>query len=309
MTVLFALLLTSSMSFAQLLEQTLNKYADSRQPERLYIHYDKTSYVPGETIWYKAYFLSGIMPAEKSKTLYIDWYDDNGKLVFRTTDPIVDGISYGQFDLPETYPSPVLHVKAYTRWMLNFDSAFLYHKNIPILVADSLKHKRALSKPELTLFPEGGDLVSGLLGKVAFKANDQYGIPVNVSGYITTEDSEKAMDSLRVIHDGMGYFYLTPEKGKNYRVVWFDENKVKHEQNLPHVMDEGLTIQVGMLPEKRSFSIHTNPDGSLARQNIHIIGTMYQQPVFNITRSFEDGAIQGIIPTVSLPTGILTSPY
>src|SRR5690606_41318267 len=39
----------------------------------------------------------------------------------------------GQFDIPATYKGSSLQVKAYTKWMLNFDTAFLYSKNIPVL--------------------------------------------------------------------------------------------------------------------------------------------------------------------------------
>src|SRR5690606_30347029 len=38
----------------------------------------------------------------------------------------------------------------------------------------------------------------------------------------------------------------------------------------------------------------------------HVLGTMYQQPVFTISRPFKDGTIQGIIPATELPSGILT---
>lgn len=306
LTILFSLLLLAVTSHAQSLEQTLNQYATTRQSERMYIHYDKSSYAPGETIWFKAYLQSGILPAEKSKTLYVDWYDNQGKLVFRTTDPIVDGISYGQFDLPKEYKSSAVHVQAYTRWMLNFDSSFLYHKDIPILVADSLRTVRKPSVATLTLFPEGGDMIDGLGNKVAFKANDQYGIPQNITGYIAEQGSDKLIDSLQVIHDGMGYFYLTPEKGEKYKAVWFDENRTRHEQLLPAAKESGITLRVGLIKNGRSFYINTDPKGDLAQQSIHIVGTMYQQPVFNITRSFKDGVVEGLVPTTTLPSGILT---
>ena len=38
-------------------DSVLNVYANQYQEERIYIHFDKSSYIPGETIWFKAYFI------------------------------------------------------------------------------------------------------------------------------------------------------------------------------------------------------------------------------------------------------------
>src|SRR6185437_3349337 len=39
---------------------------------------------------------------------------------------------------------------------------------------------------------------------------------------------------------------------------------------------------------------------------IHILGTMYQQKVFDLDETLENGKSEGMIPTDSLPSGILT---
>ncbi len=39
---------------------------------------------------------------------------------------------------------------------------------------------------------------------------------------------------------------------------------------------------------------------------VHIVGTEYQQPVFDITKEINKGLAGGVIATQNLPTGILT---
>ena len=132
-SILFALLCLFLTFFAsaQVLDSTLAVYGTKYQQERAYLHYDKAAYVPGETIWFKAYLMEGIYPAERSKTFYVDWVDEKGNLLYHTSAPIVDGgITNGQYDIPATYTGSFIHVRAYTKWMLNFDTAFLYQKNI-----------------------------------------------------------------------------------------------------------------------------------------------------------------------------------
>ena len=120
------ILFSFSIAKAQVLDSTLAVYSTKYQQERTYLHYDKTAYVPGETIWFKAYLMQGILPAEGSKTFYIDWVDDKGKLLNHSSAPVLDGgVTNGQFEIPENYNGSFIHVRAYTKWMLNFDSAFL----------------------------------------------------------------------------------------------------------------------------------------------------------------------------------------
>src|SRR5215217_8259391 len=125
----FLFLFSFSIVKAQSLDSVLYVYSTNYQQERTYLHYDKATYAPGETIWFKAYLMEGILPAEGSKTFYVDWVDDKGGLLYHTSSPIVDGgVTNGQFDVPEIYTGSFIHVQAYTKWMLNFDTAFLYKK-------------------------------------------------------------------------------------------------------------------------------------------------------------------------------------
>jgi hypothetical protein len=86
------ILFSFSIAKAQVLDSTLAVYSTKYQQERTYLHYDKTAYVPGETIWFKAYLMQGILPAEGSKTFYIDWVDDKGKLLNHSSAPVLDEV-------------------------------------------------------------------------------------------------------------------------------------------------------------------------------------------------------------------------
>ena len=199
---------------AQILDSTIATYANDFAQERCYLHYDKSSYLPGETIWFKVYLMKGIFPADESKTFYVEWMDEQGKLVSRNICPIVGATTNGQFEIPADYTGKFIHAKAYTKWMLNFDSSFLYEKDIRILSKNPASSS-SKSNPvaSLDFFPEGGDIVEGLPNKIAFKCNDQFGHPVKIKGVIKNK-AGATVDSLRVIHDGMGYFLLDPGPGE-----------------------------------------------------------------------------------------------
>ncbi len=304
---LFFLLFSFSVAGAQVLDSTLALYGTKYQQERTYLHYDKTAYAPGETIWFKAYLMEGILPAEGSKTLYIDWVDEKGNLLNHTSSPILGGgVTNGQFDVPENYKGSFIHVRAYTKWMLNFDTAFLYRKNLRIIQINAAPPV-SLPTPisSIQFFPEGGDLVAGIKNKVAFKANDQWGRPVLVRGVI--QKNGAVVDSLKTQHDGMGFFFLTPQDGVKYTAKWKDPKSKEQTTELPNAKPAGLSLQVGVAEGKRYFTINRTPDVPDNLKLLHLVGTMQQTMVFKANANLTEKAISsGVIPIESLPTGILT---
>jgi hypothetical protein len=308
--ILILVLLTGFCFFfsakAQNIDAAIATYAGMYSPERAYIHYDKAGYSAGDTIWFKAYLMNEIIPADESKNLYIDWIDDKGILMLHAVSPLVEAVTNGQFTIPADYKGKMIHVKAYTKWMLNFDSSFIYNKAISILTkeANQVSSKNNVI-PSISFFPEGGDLIEGLYNKIAFKANDQWGRPVKVKGLIVNSKG-KTEDSIRTIHDGMGYFFITPQPGVTYTAKWKDEKNAEHTTALPKIKTNGALLQVIISETNRLFSVTCTPEFISTMDTVHLIGTIYQHQAFRIAKPTASAEIKGTIPTVALPSGILT---
>ncbi len=306
------LILSFTKTFSQNIDSTIEKYAIDFGDEKTYLHFDKSTYVPGETIWFKAYIMSGIYPSDESKSFYVDWSDEKGKLLSHDVYPVIYATSNGQFDIPDNYAGKYIHVRAYTKWMLNFDTAFLFNKDIRILSRSTGPVTKSTFIPSIQFFPEGGDAVEGVTNKIAFKANDQYGRPINVKGIIVDNHGAK-IDSIRVIHDGMGYFFITPKAGETFSAKWYatpaaekGEKGPEHVTALPAIKQDGVSLAIAIEGSKRIFSVKVPPQSAATLGNIHIIGTMNEHEVFKLTKDISQGPIEGIIPVENLPTGILT---
>ncbi|MBL7745128.1 MAG: hypothetical protein JNN00_16760 [Chitinophagaceae bacterium] len=291
---------------AQDIDAGIVKYAEKYNPEKTYLHYDKPAYAAGETIWFKAYMMSEVFPADESKSLYVDWIDDKGNLLQHTVSPIVDAVTNGQFEIPTEYRGNYIYVRAYTKWMLNFDSAFLYSKTIRIINRNPAP---ATTKnppvPTLVFFPEGGDIIAGIYNKVAFKANDQWGKPVRVKGVILDNQGKK-VDSIRSVHDGMGVFSFVPVQGAGYMVKWRDEKNVERNTPLPPMKQTGISLQVTVSETSQSLTIRYTPETAASSDTLHVVGTMHQHQAFKIARATNGTFIKATIPTIQLPSGILT---
>ena len=106
----------------------IEQYGNNFPQEKIYIQFDKPAYVPGETIWFKAYLMTGVDISTISTNLYLAFTDANGNVLVHAVEPVVHSSASGSFDIPASFKDKSIHVMAYTKWMLNFDSSFLYNK-------------------------------------------------------------------------------------------------------------------------------------------------------------------------------------
>ncbi len=329
----FFLLLVScsivQMAFSQRIDSTMGKYAEEYQQEKIHIHFDKTIYNRGETIWYKSYLVAGIEPSFYSKNFYVDWFDDKGKLLKHTMAPIFEASARGQFEIPENYTGKMLHAKAYTQWMLNFDTAFLFHKDIQVdqtipytppktanaktstatNTTDNSTTKTSAAdneiKATIQFFPEGGEMVVGVSKRVAFLANNQYGLPVKVSGAIKNSKDE-LIDSFITEHNGMGSVFIEPAINEKYTAFWTDEYGKQHTDTLPIAKNNTVALQVQLLKGKALFFVNRTSEISETSKMVYVIAHMHQHQVYKSRINLsEKMATIGEIPTKDLPTGVL----
>lgn len=93
------------------------------------------------------------------------------------------------------------------------------------------------------IYPEGGDLVTGLLSRVAFLALDEWGKPADIRARIETEDG-KTVTECDTIHQGMGLFDLTPVSGANYRLRVIKPKGIDTLYPLPKALARGYVLTV-----------------------------------------------------------------
>jgi len=303
----FVLLLGyANLGKAQSIDSTLQEYSTKFPQERIYFHFDKSSYFPGDTIWYKAYLLSGWSLSGISKNLYTDWVDASGKLVMHGAGPIVYATSYGQMIVPKNYQENVFHLHAYTGWMLNFDPAFLFDKDIPIIQPQGIaQYKLPAHTVRVSLLPEGGNMVQSLTSAVAFKAENQSGRPVNITGALRNKSGE-VIDSIASEHDGMGKFFLAPEAGEVYSVLWKDNLGDSGTTQLAAAQPAGALLKVSVAANKVSFHIDRSADAPANFKKMYVLGTMQQQQAFKFAVDLDKAAgATNSVPTSQLADGIL----
>jgi hypothetical protein len=291
---------------AQKIDSMMNVYAENFPQEKIHVHFDKNVYNAGETVWFKAYVFAGAFPSSISKNFYAELSDADGNVLQRKVAPLLESTAAGNFDLPNNIVGKHLHFRAYTAWMQNFDTSFIYEKDIRIInpKSDSSGSNNKTSF-YLQFFPEGGDIIAGLDNNVAFKATDKYGVPIFIKGTIKTI-SGKDVVSFASEHDGMGSIILSPEKTDSLIAFWKDPNGDEHSTSLPAIKPDGAIMRVISANKKVLFSVARSSENNSGNSFLTIIANMHQHLVYKAKINLQDNFMSGgSIPVDQLPSGVL----
>lgn len=271
--------------------------------EKVYLHFDNTAYFMGEKMWFKAYVLrsDNHHATDVSRVLYVELLDRSGNVVETQKLPIgAMGQADGVFDLRNVLAGGFYEVRAYTRYMLNWDSSWLFSRVFPIFetpgkegdysrpslgktawqVRESekvpTKEKTGISfaKPEdgnIAFFPEGGHLVENLSCRVAFEIRDRQGLPVNGTGELSC--GEECLCSVSTSQNGRGVFSLVAQPGKIYSLNLKDKRGRLYRQELPVAEKEGCSMR--LTRSGKPWCVTLNTTTSFAQDSLGIVLTAH----------------------------------
>jgi hypothetical protein len=292
---------------AQSIDTLIARFYEKRPNEKIYIQFDNNRYNPGQTIWYKAYLLNGFEPSTLSKNCYIDWYNEEGKIISSSVSPILAGSAWGSFVLPNNYTGNKINVIAYTRWMRNADSAYFFNKQLSVVVKNKNLAISASEFPKTTIqfLPESGNAIIEKNSVVAFKAVNQNGLPANVQGKIKNSKGD-LITEFHVVHDGMGKFHYTPQFNEVYTAEWTDEINQTHQTALPAALKTGINLIIDPGKDSRAFHIQRTADVPEAWKRLNLVAQMNGNAVYKATINLSSKeSVSSKLPIENFLSGIL----
>ena len=114
--------------------------------EKIFLHIDRPDYIPGDTIWVKAYSWCGSeqVPDTLSKILYIDLLNQEDEIIQSRRLLIQGGLSMGDFNLDSSLSPGRYTLRAYTRWMQNINAGEPFYQTITINPANQICHAECM---------------------------------------------------------------------------------------------------------------------------------------------------------------------
>ncbi|WP_149525260.1 carboxypeptidase regulatory-like domain-containing protein [Sphingobacterium hotanense] len=377
--------------------ENVQKFFTVYPVEKIHLHFDKPYYAVGDTLWFKTYLNTNLFNYDPSKVAYIEILNSRDSLMQTLRVPLKDGAGKGQLVLdPQFWSQDNYRVRAYTKWMMNFDMGYFYNKVIPIgdainkklgsdvsfepdgnktkailqfrdrqgqllsrkklsweandgwdpfdkgkgetdalgrvVVSLSNKEKEkfkngrlvvkledgetlvgqyplrnAIWEADVQFFPEGGDLISGISKKVAFKAVSSTGLGLKVKGKII-DSKKQEVASFEDLGLGMGSFNLVPVSGESYKAMVTFENGEQKTFDLPAVVDNKVNVVFAKQEgEFINLGIVTNDSHFQAVQNkpFYVFGQLNGHLVYAAQASMKSAAVSIRIPIKELPNGIV----
>lgn len=234
-----------------------------------YMLFSKETYETGEDMWFKAWLFdrSLLTLSNRSRTLFLRIYDSADSLVWNEKYPISGGRAEGHVFIGEHWKTGEYRVEGYTQSSFYADSTEAVFPQ-KIWVVDRIDKQEpqdtrtGLQKDNirLGLYPEGGYLVQGIKNYVAFKATDNQGMPVPLSGWLC-ENGARILD-IESYHDGMGLFSFVPHERVRYTVQLTNGQEFP----LPASLRSGMVMHLEHTDRKNVVFSARQPKGSMPRR-------------------------------------------
>lgn len=212
--------------------------------EKVYMHFDNSAYLVGDSLWYKAYVVraSSLHPTTLSKVLYVELLNADGQQVALNIHKLDSlGTANGMFSLQSPIYAGYYEVRAYTREMINWGSEACFSRILPVFTNNNPQRdlkkgvvsdivQLSIPQPEphniesiinprpydmgnekealLNFFPEGGGRVAGSTQRIAYKLTDGRGMPLTSDTLNIYSSTGELYCTSVPEHEGMGTFIL-----------------------------------------------------------------------------------------------------
>ncbi|RYD80538.1 MAG: hypothetical protein EOP53_07905 [Sphingobacteriales bacterium] len=156
-------------------------FLKAQQAETFHAHLNKEMYLPGETIWFKAYIFNNNLPSETS-SIFAGLYDEKGKLLQSKQLPVFMGTSEGSFEIADSIASSYLYLNLFTKNTLPENRSKTYNKILGLYQGSktNVLTNKLPEKVMVNAVAEGGNLVAQMPNLIfinAYNANEALYLP------------------------------------------------------------------------------------------------------------------------------------
>ena len=263
----------SIVNFAQKNQDIDNNYADyfNLSREIPYLHLNKTNFIEGEEIWFKAYVLNQKTQKlhQQTTNLYCTIYNEKGEYKQTKLLYVKNGVVAGNIKIDSTFTDNTYYIKASTNWMRNFkeDQSFIQKIHIVTNNKADKKLTSTNSNYDLQLLPEGGHLVESTNAVIGIIIKNRKNKGVQIKSGILIDDKNKVIKQISTNQFGLGKFSFFHKPNTNYKVkitTLDDEEIIK---DIIPAKENGVTLSVEN-PNTTIVKLHLETNSKTLRQNI-----------------------------------------
>lgn len=308
---------------------------DYRYPrEKVYMHFDNTAYLEGDTLWYKAYVVraSSHTPTDLSGVLYVELLDADGQQIEQQILQIDSlGQADGCFKLGLPVRAGYYEVRAFTREMVNWGLHACFSRVFAVFAPKETakaqvaagnydpsllelpmpeEHKGiSLGSPRpytmttnkdvrLVFFPEGGWRGKGVAQRIAFELTDGCGHALEDEVKFFS-DGGQLLATARPEHEGRGTALIPATAGRGYATVGTATKRY-----LLPIPVSGFALRADRADDGLLLQLEANDSARAATGLLGIAVFNRERVTYFDTLSLSPGTIERFVPQKALRGGV-----
>ncbi|MFA9195391.1 hypothetical protein AAGV33_13335 [Flavobacterium sp. FBOR7N2.3] len=292
----------------QLAEQ-LQSVSKNNARDLVYLQTSKGIYETEEDMWFKGYVLDAqdFTPSDRSKTMFVQLIEDKRDTIvwekkYEIENGFVNGHLFLKNDLPEgTYTLAAYSLHSFTKEAKEFYAL----KKIKIVKTISQKTDVTPVEKDSILhfstFAEGGKLVSGIQSRLAFKAVNSKGLPVDTAGALF--ENNILLQTFKSSHAGMGALTFTPDADKKYHIE-LSEPKLVSDKKYDIATIESSGKILNLLANAREYLLFKISQSEGSKPEKVFLRLQLRGVVYSIATGMLKKELTIKIPLKEVPQGI-----
>lgn len=224
--------------------------------ENVYLHLNATSFVSGETLFYKLNCLNprNFKQSKISKVAYLEMIGVNNQVLFKHKLFLTNGIAQGDFFIPSTIKTGTYKLLAYTKWMQNKLESKSFESEITIINPFQSDSENKISSKNSILKESPEVSNSGLtinLDKKKFTTRELINLKLSIQNELLKKGNYSL--SVRKVQDLPSISKINPTDFKNSDA---DQKIVLDENNyvLPELRGEIISGKISSKDNLNSIS-------------------------------------------------------
>ena len=236
--------------FAKNLKNKNNLWLSHFKEEKVYLHFDKPMYEPGDMIWFSAYIRDAVSlnSGSTSDILHVDLIDPKGSVAKSIQLIAKNGKTSGDFLLGEEAAGGMYKIRAYTNWMKNNSEENYFEKEFQLqeVVLPNLKMKLDF---ERKAFGAGDEVIA----KLQLQTNENKPLTNYQVKYVCNIEGTKLLEkSITTDEEGISYIrFDLPKKLKTNdgllnAMITYNGNTESVSRSIPIVLNK---LKIDFFPE------------------------------------------------------------
>lgn len=263
----FNLFLICYVSFGQEnnIEDSYKRYFENTR-EITHLHVNKTTFLPGEKIWFQAYVkeLNSDKLHPTTSNLYVSLFEASGKMKEQHLIEIKNGLGRGSIAIDSSFNNKNYYLRASTKWMQNFEEKNAYQQKIIVLSAKNKKKDNINSLKEddyfeLKLFPEGGHYLANADNAVGILIKDANNKGIEIEEGFIKNSYDEVVETFSTNKFGLGKttFFLPEDETYTFEVELPNGSKI--ENKIQDFRRIGVLLKAINKIDQIDIEIETNP--------------------------------------------------